>query len=152
MRDVDIFIYLDDVDTGDDVILRIYQRCELLNIPIHISSVNSMILTYKEDKKNVTDYTIPLSVISPNEVLEIVLLGNVSKDSKSEGIEHKCIKKDKDKLPKEAIYFCCRDCSLNWICQSCIEVCHSSHVVEQQLVGKFDTRTCYCSKKKNCIL
>jgi len=50
-------------------------------------------------------------------------------------------------------YFACKDCNFNWICKSCMEVCHKGHTVVEYIQNHKPTwACCYCVKKGKCVL
>lgn len=57
---------------------------------------------------------------------------------------------NKDK--KEAVdYFSCQNCGINWICPSCVKVCHAGHKTAPYLKQHVPNwACCYCTKKNLC--
>ncbi|XP_077989618.1 uncharacterized protein LOC144443895 [Glandiceps talaboti] len=50
-------------------------------------------------------------------------------------------------------YFTCIDCGFNWVCKSCMQVCHKEHQTQPYILKHHPTwACCYCSKKKKCTL
>jgi len=53
--------------------------------------------------------------------------------------------------PTSVDYYSCAECKINWICQSCIEKCHTGHTTKAYILGHKPTwACCYCSKKGFC--
>ncbi|XP_041371626.1 uncharacterized protein LOC121385151 [Gigantopelta aegis] len=50
-------------------------------------------------------------------------------------------------------YFSCTQCGFNWICRSCIQICHQGHDTKPYVMNHKPTwACCYCPKKKKCHL
>ncbi|KAK7499693.1 hypothetical protein BaRGS_00009034 [Batillaria attramentaria] len=61
--------------------------------------------------------------------------------------------KHKEQGPHKVDYFSCKQCGFNWICRSCIQVCHKDHSVAVHVLNHQPTwACCYCPKKKTCCL
>ncbi|XP_025078140.1 E3 ubiquitin-protein ligase TRIM21-like [Pomacea canaliculata] len=59
----------------------------------------------------------------------------------------------KQQGPKKVDYYSCSQCGFNWICKSCIQVCHKDHPVTPHVLNHQPTwACCYCPKKKTCHL
>ncbi|XP_064619931.1 E3 ubiquitin-protein ligase TRIM39-like [Lineus longissimus] len=55
--------------------------------------------------------------------------------------------------PQTVDYFSCKDCGFNWVCRSCMEVCHKDHTVAPYIMQHQPTwACCYCPKKKKCVI
>ncbi|XP_064607813.1 tripartite motif-containing protein 75-like isoform X2 [Liolophura sinensis] len=54
---------------------------------------------------------------------------------------------------KSVDYFSCKQCGFNWVCRSCMEICHQGHNVVPYIMNHQPTwACCYCPKKKTCII
>ena len=64
-----------------------------------------------------------------------------------------CITLQFNKDAKKAYnYFTCETCSINWVCEPCIQQCHKGHVIKEYLKAHVPSwACCYCLKKK-CII
>ncbi|XP_065912286.1 uncharacterized protein [Dysidea avara] len=50
-------------------------------------------------------------------------------------------------------YYRCTECSINWVCQPCMEVCHEGHTLVPYISKHKPTwACCYCPKKAKCII
>ena len=59
----------------------------------------------------------------------------------------------KEGVLQQVDYFKCETCKVNWICRSCMEVCHKDHKIMPYIAKHTPTwACCYCSKKTKCLL
>ena len=50
-------------------------------------------------------------------------------------------------------YYSCAECRMNWVCESCVWVCHKNHAAEIAIPNHKPTwACCNCAKKGNCVL
>ncbi|XP_021358562.1 E3 ubiquitin-protein ligase TRIM62-like [Mizuhopecten yessoensis] len=55
--------------------------------------------------------------------------------------------------PQSVDYFCCKQCAFQWICRSCMEVCHQGHETVPYIMNHQPAwACCYCPKKKTCLI
>ncbi len=80
----------------------------------------------------------------------IELLGSVTCEA---DVPKPCITLKFRKEEKKAYdYYSCETCSLNWVCEPCIQQCHKGHVHKEYLRSHVPTwACCYCAKK-GCTL
>ncbi|XP_067667122.1 uncharacterized protein [Haliotis asinina] len=63
------------------------------------------------------------------------------------------VQKYKEQGPHPVDYFSCKKCGFNWICRSCVQICHQGHDVSTHVLNHKPTwACCYCPKKKKCQL
>ncbi|XP_071098942.1 uncharacterized protein [Haliotis cracherodii] len=63
------------------------------------------------------------------------------------------VQKYKEQGPHPVDYFSCKNCGFNWICKSCVQICHQGHEVSAHVLNHKPTwACCYCPKKKKCQL
>ncbi|CAM9917322.1 unnamed protein product, partial [Heterosigma akashiwo] len=52
--------------------------------------------------------------------------------------------------PRDATYFSCKQCNMNWICSSCAKCCHTDHELAVHIKNHNPSwACCYCPRKKN---
>ncbi|ESO92576.1 hypothetical protein LOTGIDRAFT_233027 [Lottia gigantea] len=63
------------------------------------------------------------------------------------------VKKYKEGEDHIVDYYKCQDCKFNWICKSCIRICHEDHRTSVHVLNNKPTwACCYCPKKKKCCI
>jgi len=82
---------------------------------------------------------------------EIVLYNTFKSES---DLPKKCFAKTyNSQRSSQCDYFTCSQCNVNWICKSCIQVCHAGHGAAPFALGHTPTwACCYCPKKKLCVI
>ncbi|KAK3584719.1 hypothetical protein CHS0354_036496 [Potamilus streckersoni] len=82
---------------------------------------------------------------------EIVVTGHVKCES---DLPKKCFSEVFKKDAEQKVdYFSCQTCNFNWICRSCMAVCHQDHNVAPYIMEhKPSWACCYCPKKKTCTI
>lgn len=82
---------------------------------------------------------------------EIAIYGNVKCES---DLPKRCfVECFKNGEQQKCDYFLCKQCGFQWICRSCMEVCHKGHEIMPYIMNHQPTwACCYCPKKKTCIL
>lgn len=59
----------------------------------------------------------------------------------------------KEGVLQQVDYFKCDTCKVNWVCRSCMEVCHKEHHIVPYIAKHTPTwACCYCNKKTKCTL
>ncbi|XP_033750123.1 uncharacterized protein LOC117334549 [Pecten maximus] len=82
---------------------------------------------------------------------EIAIYGKIVLES---DMPKKCFRQVfQDGNPQSVDYFCCKRCGFQWICRSCMEVCHQGHEIVPYIMNHQPAwACCYCPKKKTCLI
>uniref|UniRef100_A0A6B2L7T0 RING-type domain-containing protein n=1 Tax=Arcella intermedia TaxID=1963864 RepID=A0A6B2L7T0_9EUKA len=140
--------------TGSDIKNLIKQRMELIDpiVEFQKSNVIGLAPFMGGAPRVIHDDSVPLvSTYRPDPGTVIILYGELKCKSDA---PKQCFKEtfQKDK-PTPTDYYTCKTCNINWLCQSCIDVCHKGHTVSSFLTNHVPNYACcYCARTKNCAL
>jgi len=97
------------------------------------------------------DEGVPIVQFHPEPGASLVLQGKLKCKSDAPKECFKSIyQKDKQFIHD---YYTCKDCKTNWICKSCVEVCHKGHNTVDYIQKHSPTwACCYCVKTAKCVL